>query len=115
VSPEEQEVTLVVQCHHLATTELGKRGEELAEHATNGVTEKGGEAVEDELGGVGRRAGVSLVVRLLRLGAYDLTHINFRSELHTGQLEVGSRSGGEVDDGNSVYRSAVALLTNNAS
>lgn len=50
MSPEEEEVALVVQRHDLATTELGERGEELAKHATDSVTQKGSEAVEDELG-----------------------------------------------------------------
>lgn len=50
MSPEEEEVALVVQSHDLAATELGKRREQLAEHAADSVTEEGGEAVEDQLG-----------------------------------------------------------------
>lgn len=60
VSPEEQEVTLVVQCHDLATTELGEGREEVAKHAADSATEQRREAVKDELGRVGSRARMSL-------------------------------------------------------
>jgi hypothetical protein len=50
VSPEEQEVTLVVQRRDLASAELGHWGEELSPHGTDRVTEERGEAVQDELG-----------------------------------------------------------------
>lgn len=50
MSPEEQEVTLVVQRRDLTSAELGHWGEELGPHSTNRVTKERGEAVQDELG-----------------------------------------------------------------
>lgn len=60
MSPEEQEVSLVVQRHDLPALEFGQRREEVLEHLADAVTERGDEAVEDELGMVRRRARVVL-------------------------------------------------------
>lgn len=50
MSPEEEEVALVVESRNLAATELGQWRKELSPHATDSVTEERGETVEDELG-----------------------------------------------------------------
>jgi hypothetical protein len=48
VTAEEEEVTLVMQCHYLTATELRKGREKRAKKATNRETEKRLEVVEDQ-------------------------------------------------------------------
>lgn len=48
MSPEEDEVALVVQCSNLATLELGDMGEQRGEHSSNSVTKTSVEVVENQ-------------------------------------------------------------------
>jgi hypothetical protein len=71
MTAEEEEVSLVVEGDDLSSTELGKRREELTEHASNSVTEQRREAVEDELGRVG--SGASMFLELAGVVSLLLT------------------------------------------
>lgn len=103
MSPEEQEVTLVVQGGNLTTAELGHWGEELCPHATDGVTEQCGEAVEDELGceELATCDGIYCVART-RVGGGTAMSVDLRTKLDTAELEVGCWPRGEVDESESV-------------
>lgn len=50
MTPEEEEVPLVVQSDDLSATELGKRREKGAKKPSDRITEEGGEVIQDELG-----------------------------------------------------------------
>ena len=60
MSPEEEEVSLVVQCNDLPALELRHGREESLEETADGVAKAGDEAVQDELGVVGCGACMSL-------------------------------------------------------
>ena len=47
--PHKNEITLVVECHHLSSFKLGYLRNQCLEHATNSVTKSGIEVVQDEL------------------------------------------------------------------
>lgn len=49
MASEEEEVTLVVQGHNLAASELRLRREERAEHSADRISEESGKAVENQL------------------------------------------------------------------
>ena len=48
MSPEKDEVTLVVQSSDLTTLELGNMGEERSKHSSNGMAKTSVEVVEDQ-------------------------------------------------------------------
>ena len=50
MSPKEQEITLVVQSHHLTALELGERREQCLKHSSDGVSEPSGKIVQNEFG-----------------------------------------------------------------
>ncbi len=60
VSPEKEEVPLVVEGDYLSTLELGHRWEERLEEAADCVAQPSYEAVQDELGVVRCRACMAL-------------------------------------------------------
>ena len=57
---KEQKVSLIMQGYYLSTLELWHGWEERLEHSAYCVSESGDEAVHDEFGEVGCRAGVAL-------------------------------------------------------
>lgn len=62
MSPEENEITLVVKSRNLTTLELWDMGEEGGKHSSDGVTETGVEVVEDQFWFVGGCATVAFDV-----------------------------------------------------
>lgn len=50
MAPEEEEVTLIVESYDLTSAELGLGRKEGAEEPADGMTEKGGEVIQDEFG-----------------------------------------------------------------
>lgn len=68
MSSKKEEVALVVQRGYLASTELGEGGEELGKHASDRVTQKRCEAVEDEFRGVGSWTSMTLVISTVTSG-----------------------------------------------
>jgi hypothetical protein len=87
MSSEEQEISLIVQRDDLSALELRQRWEERPEEFSDRETQSGLEVVEDEFGRVRGRPGV----------ARDLL-----GELDRGELEVGGRTDGEIDDGDGI-------------
>lgn len=47
--PHKDEITLVVECHHLSSFKFGYLGHQCLEHTTNSVTKSGIEVVQNEL------------------------------------------------------------------
>ena len=62
VKSEEDEVSLVVKGDHLSSTKLRVVGEQGSKHPSNGVTQSGGEVVQDHLWLVGGGSTVALCV-----------------------------------------------------
>lgn len=62
MSPEEDEVSLVVEGCGLSSLELRDGGEQRVKHAANQMSQSRGKVVQDQFGLVSRRAAVALAV-----------------------------------------------------
>lgn len=49
MSPEEQEITLIMQGYHLATLEFREGREQRLKHSSDGVTKAGGKVIQNKL------------------------------------------------------------------
>lgn len=61
VSPEKEEVSLIVKCYHLASLEFGQRRKQCLEESTNRVSESCHETVQHEFWIVRRGSCMALV------------------------------------------------------
>ena len=60
VTPEEDEIPLVVKCYNLSTLEFGQLRKCCLEHPANGMSESRYKTVEDKFRIVGSRSSMSL-------------------------------------------------------
>ena len=60
MAPEEEEISLVVESHHLSALEFGHWGEESLKETADCVTESGNETVHDKLWEVFRSTSMAL-------------------------------------------------------
>lgn len=102
MSPEEEEVTLIVKRNHLSALEFRHRREECLEETADSVAETSDKPVQDKFGEMGRRARVALNapdqnVSVQLNAAYSWPYTDLLRELDGRKLEVGRGPFGEVD------------------